>query len=92
MNQQQQIGLKYYYEFLERIPRDEVEKIEKFVKNIATNLDDQVVIQACGSYRRGKTTCGDVDILLTHPDGHSNEVIFPKLIEILHEKSIVLYF
>jgi hypothetical protein len=23
---------------------------------------------ACGSYRRGKAACGDLDILITHPD------------------------
>ena len=30
---QQQIGLKYYYEFIERIPREEVARIEKIVKS-----------------------------------------------------------
>lgn len=32
-----------------------------------------LTIQTCGSYRRGKATCGDVDILITHTDGISHE-------------------
>jgi len=35
---------------------------------------------ACGSYRRGKQTCGDVDILITHPDGHSHSGVYAELI------------
>lgn len=26
-------------------------------------------IQVCGSYRRGKLTCGDMDIIITRKDG-----------------------
>ena len=27
----------------------------------------------CGSYRRGKETCGDIDILITRKDGKKQE-------------------
>lgn len=30
----------------------------------------QVVIVCGGSYRRGKASCGDLDIVITHPDGN----------------------
>uniref|UniRef100_A0ACB8FA20 Uncharacterized protein n=2 Tax=Sphaerodactylus townsendi TaxID=933632 RepID=A0ACB8FA20_9SAUR len=38
---------------------------------------------ACGSFRRGKPTCGDVDVLVTHPDGHSHQGVFNKLLDSL---------
>ncbi|MFM7853143.1 MAG: hypothetical protein ACKO96_14785 [Flammeovirgaceae bacterium] len=30
--------------------------------------ESSLQIQVCGSYRRGKQTCGDVDILITRTD------------------------
>jgi DNA polymerase/3'-5' exonuclease PolX len=29
----------------------------------------EVIIVCGGSYRRGKASCGDMDIVITHPDG-----------------------
>ncbi|KAL8187454.1 UNVERIFIED_CONTAM: hypothetical protein K2H54_049004 [Gekko kuhli] len=40
---------------------------------------------ACGSFRRGKSTCGDVDVLVTHPDGHSHQGVFSKLLNSLRK-------
>ncbi|CAF0914208.1 unnamed protein product [Adineta steineri] len=74
----QVIGLKYCSEFLERIPRDEVSQIESVVREAAESLRPGLLIQTCGSYRRGKATCGDCDILITHRDGVSHEhLLFP---------------
>ncbi|CAF1112009.1 unnamed protein product [Adineta ricciae] len=73
LSQNQQVGLKYYDEFLERIPREEVTEIEAMVKQHALALVPGLTIQTCGSYRRGKATCGDVDILITHVDGISHD-------------------
>ena len=55
------------------------------VKEAAESLQPGVIAQACGSYRRGKKDCGDVDILLTHPDGHSEKGLFGKLIQRLKQ-------
>lgn len=43
---------------------------------------------ACGSYRRGKLTCGDVDVLITHPDGRSHQGIFSRLLDSLRQQGI----
>lgn len=39
-------------------------------------MDDVVFVsQACGSYRRGKSHCGDVDVLIRPPEGQEVRVI-----------------
>lgn len=72
----QLIGLRYYDDFLQRIPRPEVAEIEDTVRTAALALQDGLDIITCGSYRRGKPTCGDVDILITH--AVNNSKIFEK--------------
>jgi len=89
LSQNQQVGLKYYDEFLERIPRDEVTEIEAVVKEHAWRLVPGLSIETCGSYRRGKVTCGDVDILLTHKDGVSHEGLLIPLIDSLKNEGFL---
>ena len=43
---------------------------------------------ACGSYRRGRATCGDVDVLVTHPDGKSHKGVFGKLLNDLRDSGV----
>lgn len=50
------------------------------VKEMAVSIKTGLIVMACGSYRRGKQTCGDVDILITHPDGHSHCGVYTELI------------
>uniref|UniRef100_A0A3B3R725 DNA polymerase n=1 Tax=Paramormyrops kingsleyae TaxID=1676925 RepID=A0A3B3R725_9TELE len=85
LNSQQKIGLKHYDDFLDRMPREEAAAIEKTVKNAAHCLNPGLLAVACGSYRRGKTTCGDVDVLITHPDGKSHRNVFCQLLQNLHQ-------
>ena len=83
LTRQQEIGLKYYDEFLERMPREEAGKIEEVVKKATLDINPGLQAFACGSYRRGKPTCGDVDIIVSHPDGKSHEGVMAKLLESL---------
>lgn len=83
LTRQQEIGLKYYDEFLERMPREEAGKIEEVVKKAALGINPGLEAFACGSYRRGKPTCGDVDVIVSHPDGKSHEGVMTKLLESL---------
>lgn len=89
LTRQQKIGIKYYDEFKQRIPRDEVALIEQTVKDAALSINSGLIVQTCGSYRRGKATCGDVDILITHADGHSHKAVMNKLLEMLHESGFL---
>uniref|UniRef100_A0A3B4BHM1 DNA polymerase lambda n=1 Tax=Periophthalmus magnuspinnatus TaxID=409849 RepID=A0A3B4BHM1_9GOBI len=89
LNHNQKIGLKHYKDFLERMPREEAGVIEKMVRDAAQAIDPGLLSVACGSYRRGKATCGDVDVLITHPDGKSHKGVFSKVLHSLHESGFL---
>ncbi|CAF4099457.1 unnamed protein product [Rotaria sp. Silwood2] len=89
LSHNQEVGLKYYDEFLERIPRDEVTEIEAVVKEHALALVPGLIVQTCGSYRRGKVTCGDVDILITHTDGISHQGLLIPLVDSLRKSGFL---
>lgn len=92
------IGLKYYEDFLERIPRKKVSKFEKKIRNIlTTKFGNDYIMTVTGSYRRGKDTCGDIDILMTNSNATTTEkmdkeygTFLPRLLEILHQKGILI--
>jgi DNA polymerase IV len=69
----QQVGVKYYDEFQEKIPRAEVEKIAAVVLEYANKIHPGFEMVICGGYRRGKSLCGDVDVILSHPDEDATE-------------------
>ncbi|KAM3624240.1 uncharacterized protein V6R79_021008 [Siganus canaliculatus] len=85
----QKIGLKHYDDFLDRMPREEAGAIEKVVKDAVLAIDPQLKVTACGSYRRGKATCGDVDVLISHPDGKSHKGVFSKVLQTLRESGFL---
>ncbi|KAI5867130.1 Nucleotidyltransferase [Durotheca rogersii] len=64
----QQIGVKYYEELQEKIPRHEVRDIGKTILSHANKLRQGFQMVIAGGYRRGKTENGDVDVILSHPD------------------------
>ncbi|XP_078269420.1 DNA polymerase lambda isoform X2 [Rhinoraja longicauda] len=89
LTRQQVIGLKHYHDFLDRMPREEAAEIEKTVCDMAHSINPGLIGHACGSFRRGKPTCGDVDILITHPDGHSHRGVFNKLLDGLRNDGFI---
>ncbi len=72
LNKAQKIGLKHFEDFEERIPREEIKKVEKFVAKELNKLDPKFKSTICGSYRRGQPSSGDVDVLLTY-EGHTSK-------------------
>ena len=72
LNDTQKIGLKYYEQILERIPRTEIEQYEKifteYFDKVAKNFPDSK-FEIVGSYRRGAQTSGDIDIIITGKTG-----------------------
>jgi DNA polymerase beta len=63
----QRTGLKYYEDINERIPREEIALHEEIIQKTfrSTGLEATIV----GSYRRGLTSSGDIDVLVTGNQG-----------------------
>lgn len=82
----QQIGVKYYDEFLVPIPRPEVEQIASVVREHAVRLrDDRITVTIVGGYRRGKAASGDVDMIVSHPELESTAGLVREIVESLEE-------
>lgn len=70
LNKQQKIGLKYFEEIEERIPRSEMKKHEKL---LVKKLKGAIIV---GSYRRGLKDSGDIDVLVSEKDvGNLQEIV-----------------
>lgn len=67
VNEKILLGLKYYNVVKLNIPRDEITDTEKYLKIEASAIDPELHIVICGSYRRGKATSNDIDLLMYHP-------------------------
>jgi len=65
LTKMQQYGLKYYDDLNTRIPRDEVEEIGSRVRRLVISLMPDIQMTIAGSYRRGASTSGDIDIIAT---------------------------
>lgn len=73
------LGLKYYGIVEGNIPRKEISQVEKYLSKEVHGIDPLLEIMVCGSYRRGKATSGDIDVLMYHPDVKiSKEIINPE--------------
>jgi DNA polymerase/3'-5' exonuclease PolX len=62
----QRVGLKHYGEFDLKMPRAEAAAIGALVREAVDSVcgPGRCVVTLAGSYRRGKETCGDVDVLV----------------------------
>ncbi|KAF2215176.1 hypothetical protein CERZMDRAFT_65507 [Cercospora zeae-maydis SCOH1-5] len=88
----QQIGVKYYDEFLDLIPRAEVESICKVIHRHAIKVrDDGIQSMIVGGYRRGKEACGDVDIVISHPDEAATHKIVEDIVASLEDEGWITH-
>merc|ERR1719479_517403 len=72
--------------------RSEAAEIEAYVKECSLQLNNQLEVIACGSFRRGKETCGDLDVLITHPEDENVLTgLFDKLIGKLHKEGFLTH-
>ena len=81
LNTVQRIGLKYYDDFLERIPREEIQMLEDVLLRMAKHGGFTLVV--AGSYRRGKASSGDIDVI-------AFDVTLPALLTSMHDSGVDL--
>ncbi|KAK1240645.1 hypothetical protein MKX07_004673 [Trichoderma sp. CBMAI-0711] len=87
----QQIGVKFYDEFQLRIPRQETEAISSVILSHAHRVDPGFQMVVVGSYRRGKPTSGDVDVIVSHPDEAQTLGIIEKLVSSLEKSGFITH-
>lgn len=68
LHHDQLVALKYFQDIAQKVPRAEIDKIQRFCQVVAQSLSPGFELMCCGSYRRGRERSGDVDCLLTHRD------------------------
>ncbi|KAI4204988.1 MAG: hypothetical protein LQ348_001230 [Seirophora lacunosa] len=88
----QQIGVKYYDEFLLKLPRAEVEAIAEIVRRHAREIvDERIECIIVGGYRRGKSESGDVDLILSHPEQCATAGLVEKVVRSLENEGWITH-
>ena len=65
---EQTIGVKYYEELQEKIPREEVDRIFKRITTVLGGSGGALEMELVGSHRRGAENSSDIDVLMTIKD------------------------
>ncbi|QPC76375.1 hypothetical protein HYE68_007127 [Fusarium pseudograminearum] len=91
LSRSQQIGVKYYDEFLSGIPRDEVASIGAAILKHARIIDPGFEMVIVGGHRRGKQESGDVDVVLSHRDESKTLHVISKIVVILEQAHLVTH-
>ena len=86
LNDKQRIGLKYYNDILQRIPRTEIVEYEQIFKSAFPKNVECSRFEIVGSYRRGLASSGDIDVIIT--SSHSN--VFKMFIDELLSRQIIV--
>ena len=85
LNDVQKVGLQYYNDILQRIPRHEIQEYETIFTNIFTQINNSNSsnnkFEIVGSYRRGAANSGDIDIIITGSSGQIYKAFVDELIK-----------
>jgi len=88
LNDIQKVGLQYYEQILERIPRSEIEEYDTVFKTAFEKVaahDPTAKFEIVGSYRRGAQSSGDIDVIIT---GNSGAIYKSFIDELIKQKII----
>ena len=88
LNDVQKVGLKYYEDILEKIPRAEIDEYTKVFQSVYEKISKttEMKYEIVGSYRRGVAFSGDIDVIITA----KNATAFKEWInELISQKNII---
>ncbi len=88
LNETQLKGLRYYEDIQKRIPYLEILKHEKLLKTLLSEIDSTAELVIAGSFRRGKETSGDIDVLIKTPSV-KNTSIYDEFLDKLNENYMI---
>jgi len=91
LSRSQQIGVKYYNEFLLGIPRSEVTSIGASILKYARKIDPGFEMIIVGGYRRGKQQPGDVDVVLSHRDENMTLHVISQIVVALEKAFLITH-
>lgn len=87
LNDIQKVGLKYFEDILERIPRSEIDEYNDIFDNTFKKVAEPgSQYEIVGSYRRGAKTSGDIDVIITS----NNPDVFKRFIDVLIQEKIIV--
>jgi NAD-dependent DNA ligase len=92
LNDIQKVGLKYYEDILERIPRSEIDEFSTIFQRVFQEVvkgkpeTEKNAFEIVGSYRRGALQSGDIDVIITGKTGDT----FKNFVDRLKETGIIL--
>jgi DNA polymerase/3'-5' exonuclease PolX len=87
----QVVGLKYADDFEQKIPRAEIDEIKKILEKEFPKIDGgNLIFEICGSYRRGKTISGDIDILVSSSSSDPQKHILKQIVEHFTEIGLII--
>jgi len=93
LTENMKIGLKYYEELEEVIPREEIDMYKEKIDNIFKKNEEKwkgTKYEIVGSYRRGKKSSGDIDIIVTNKEDNRKIFIFDELLNELIKEEIMI--
>lgn len=90
LNDKQKMGLKYYKDFMQRIPRKEMIVHNELLEKVIKGVDEKFDFVVSGSFRRMASSSGDIDVLITHKDDSMNvEELFKSIVERLKSEAYI---
>lgn len=88
-------GIKYVDKIRRDIPREEIDRLYLLLLDVACNIDPNIDIRLCGSYRRESNTSNDIDILISHSNIRTKKQtdkskILSEFINVLIDRNIIV--